>query len=131
MGSTIAHELQLSISDGDDEVDELYDLYEMLRDDDELVGVRTSLVNTPAPEGAMGAEEIVRIIFDNPALWGAVTASVTAWLATRKARSFKVVLRANKSVEIHVNGVKEITSADVAAALRIARELEPGETSRS
>lgn len=126
MSISPAFEFRLSIDGSTDDTGELHDLHEAIRDDHELVGVRSSLGPMSAPEGAMGAEEIVRIIFDNPALCTAVSACVTAWLATRKSRRLKVIIRANGTAEIQADGIKEITAAEVAEALRIAREHQQG-----
>lgn len=129
MGNTPVYEFSLSISDSDDDAEELHDLHEALRDDYELTGVRTSMTYAPPPAGAMGAEEILRIVFDNPELYVAVSTCVTAWFATRKSRRLKIIIRANGSAEIQADGIREITSAEVADALRLAREQKPGATS--
>ncbi len=122
------YEYRLSIDGSADDIGELHDLHEAFREDYDLVGVRAALLPTSAPEGAMGGEEVIRIIFDNPALCTGVSACVTAWLATRKSRRLKIIVRANGTAEIQADGIKEITTDQVAEALRIAREHSQGET---
>ncbi|WP_157124999.1 effector-associated constant component EACC1 [Nocardia pseudovaccinii] len=121
-------EFRLSISDSEDDIEELHDLYEAIREDYELVGVRASLVHAPVPDGAMGVEDVLRLVLDNPGLDAAVSTCVTAWLATRKSRRLKIIVRADKSVEIQADGIKDIAPEDVARVLNIARGEHRDET---
>jgi hypothetical protein len=69
----------------------------------------------------MGAEDIIRLVLDNPGLDTALSTCFTAWLATRKSRRLKIILRANDTAEIEADGINTITTDDVIRALNAAR----------
>lgn len=121
-GSNVVTEFRISVAGTDDDVAELHDLYASLLDDDELQTAHKTVELGQPGRGEMGAEDIVRLIVDNPGLDTAISTCVTAWLATRKSRRLKLIIRANGSAEIQADGITRIAPEDVAQALKLARE---------
>lgn len=122
-------EFEISITDSDDDVDELHDLYSAVVDDSELRVTSKSLARGRRRADTMGFEEMLRLVLDNPALDTAFSTCVTAWLTTRSRRKLKIVVRANGTAEIDATGVREITAADVIEALNVARNGSDGPAS--
>ncbi|MFF3573756.1 hypothetical protein ACFYXQ_38970 [Nocardia jiangxiensis] len=122
-------EFKISVTESDDDVEELRALYSELLGDGELRTARKSLAPGRGHADTMGFEDVARLVLDNPALDTAFSTCVTAWLTTRGRRKLKIVLRANGTAEIDATGVREITATDVIEALNVARNGSDGPAS--
>ncbi|MDN2497463.1 MULTISPECIES: effector-associated constant component EACC1 [Nocardia] len=121
-------EFGLSIADSEDDAAELHDLYAAIIEDDELRSARKRLEAGQPGANRMGAEEIIRLVIENPSLDAAVSTCIAAWLATRRSRRMKVIIRADRSVEVEADGIKSVTAADIQDALRSVRIDDDDET---
>ncbi|MFE3986541.1 hypothetical protein ACFXPR_18840 [Nocardia tengchongensis] len=121
-------EFRLSIEDSDDDAALLRDLYEAIRDDYELTGVRTSLVPASVPEGKMGAEEILRLVLDHSSVDLAVCGVISAWIAARRARRLKLIVRSDGTAELEINGDNKPAADEIVRLMRAAQENSRDET---
>ncbi len=119
----------IQVTDSDDDVAELRDLYSALLDDDELRTAKKSIVAGRPSGEQMGFEDVLRLVLENPGLDTAVSSCVVAWLTARKSRRLKIVLRANGTAEIEADGVGKVTAGDVMKALAEARRDPDAEAS--
>lgn len=121
-------ELRISIIETNDDVAELHDLYETIADDGDLRAVRKSLEPGEPGVGQMGAEEWIRLILDNPGLYTAVSSCVAAWLASRKPRRLRLVVRGDDgaTTEVEIDGIKKVAVEDLLNALDTVRK-KPGD----
>ena len=116
-------EFRVSITDADDDVAELHELYASILDDAELRAARKSLVPGEQGSGRMGTEDFIRLFLDNPGLDTALSTCFAAWLANRTRRSrVKVIIRANGSAELVADKDNVVTAVAVAQALKTARD---------
>jgi hypothetical protein len=96
------------------------DLWDLILDDDDLRSSAKALVRGEPREGALGAEEVIRVVLVDSALVTAVAACVRAWLANRRSRLKLTVRSGARSVEVEVDGTDSEVLAQVSAALSIA-----------
>ncbi|MEU1525518.1 hypothetical protein ABZ413_25330 [Nocardia rhamnosiphila] len=115
-------ELLVAVEAADDDVEELHSLFEALLEDDELRQVSKRLGSGPSQTGTLGAEEIIRIVVDSAPLWGALTASVTAWLHMRRPRlNLKITRPDGVTVEIAASGGQVVDATQVNEAIALVR----------
>lgn len=114
-------ELRLSIEGAEDDAAELHDLYTAILADDDLRSARKSLVPGQPNSAQMGAEDVIRLVLDNPGFYTMVSTCVAAWLATRKSH-LRVVFRGKEISEIEYDGRHPATVAQLTQALTTAGE---------
>ena len=122
-------EFMFSITNAEDDAAELNDLYSAILDDRQLRAAKKSLAPGQPGAGQMGAEEVIRIVLENPGFYTAASTCVSAWLASRQSR-LKVIIRANGSAEIEADGINPITATVVEQALNAARKEQGDEATR-
>ncbi|MFE5285431.1 hypothetical protein ACFRAQ_10720 [Nocardia sp. NPDC056611] len=96
----MAATITISITDADDDIAELASLFEAIVVDDDLRAVHKRLISGEPVPDALGATELIKLVVESAPLMGAVTACVTAWIASRTT---KFTLRIGDS-EISVKG---------------------------
>ncbi|MEU1432215.1 hypothetical protein ABZ412_34635 [Nocardia sp. NPDC005746] len=96
----MAATITISITDADDDIAELASLFEAIVVDDDLRAVHKRLISGEPVPDALGASELIKLVVESAPLMGAVTACVTAWIASRTT---KFTLRIGDS-EISVKG---------------------------
>lgn len=92
--------ITISITDADDDIAELASLFEAIVIDDDLRAVHKRLISGEPVPDALGAEEVIKLVVESAPLMGAITACLTAWIASRTT---KFTLRIGDS-EISVKG---------------------------
>lgn len=96
----MAATITISITDADDDIAELASLFEAIVVDDDLRAVHKRLISGEPVPDALGASELIKLVVESAPLMGAVTACLTAWIASRTT---KFTLRIGDS-EISVKG---------------------------
>ncbi len=114
--------LELFVYGSEDDEALIRDLYEAILDDASMRPARKEFVAAPAGPGQMGAHDVISLIL-NPEVVSALSACVTAWFATRKAR-FTLKLRgAAGEADIEVKGSDIVTEHIVRRALDLAEGI--------
>ncbi|MEU1208891.1 hypothetical protein [Nocardia sp. NPDC005825] len=111
----MAATITISITDADDDIAELASLFEAIVVDDDLRAVHKRLISGEPVPDALGATELIKLVVESAPLMGAVTACLTAWIASRTT---KFTLKIGDS-EISVKG--EVSEAVVRQALEQLR----------
>ncbi|MFD7846643.1 hypothetical protein ACFV4K_27360 [Nocardia sp. NPDC059764] len=111
----MAATITISITDADDDIAELASLFEAIVVDDDLRAVHKRLISGEPVPDALGATELIKLVVESAPLMGAVTACVTAWIASRTT---KFTLKIGDS-EISVKG--DVSEAVVRQALEQIR----------
>ena len=111
--------LEIAVQESTDDLGALQDLYNAVLDDESLRPLRKQLVPAQPAAGQMGAEDIIQVVL-NPALLSALSACVTAWLATRKTK-LKIVLNGRGGeATVEFEGTNAVTEQTIREALKIA-----------
>ncbi|QIS13671.1 effector-associated constant component EACC1 [Nocardia arthritidis] len=115
-------ELLVAVHGADDDIAELHSLFEALIEDDELRAAGKRLEPGAAHPQTLGAEEIIRIVLDSPALWTALSTCVAAWLQLRRPRlRLKFTRPDGSTAEIEADDGQVVEEVQVQKAIDIAR----------
>ncbi|RJO72958.1 hypothetical protein D5S18_21995 [Nocardia panacis] len=115
-------ELVVTVSEAEDDVEELHSLYSALLEDDELRSARKHLDPGAERPDTLGAEEVIRLVLDSMELFTALTTCLTAWLHMRKPRLRLRITRPDGiTAEITTSGGRAVRAEQVNEAIELVR----------